>query len=300
MSFLRFLLDHHSTFYGRDENWQSDVWGLLRSNQKEMMFVIDGLDECSGLGFGLCQEYIRNPTSDVYQPTRHQRLIYSLVRGRILHGAKIFITSRPHAAGLLRDHVDRCVELEGFDAHKIEQLMIEENLSEDLIQKVMAFLDQNPRILGLCFIPRHAKCFIDLVRYRQTYNPSNTDVTTVLPSTSADLFCSIVIMLLEDSCTDLKDKKLQDSDVLEQKNNLLLQLGKIAYDGLFHTEGNLLFREDDLVQNYGLRQEDLGSNILSSYPVMVFEGTRPKSVLHFMWPHRTLQEWTSTLQLIQV
>ena len=98
-------------------------------------------------------------TNPMSEATSSANAIHSLIEGKILPEAKLFITSHYHAVSKLVNQVDRCLELEGFNKDKLEEFCSTQ-LDGDLVKMVMEYLDQHPRILGLCYIPCHAECFI--------------------------------------------------------------------------------------------------------------------------------------------
>ena len=91
VSFRSLVLDYH----GPSLSSESDIWSHLCAHQSQVLFVIDGYDELSGLGRYVNRSY-HNTFSNLTKDTAHQRLVYNLIKGTIFPDAKVVVTSRPH------------------------------------------------------------------------------------------------------------------------------------------------------------------------------------------------------------
>ena len=297
ISFREILVENHGPQYGPEEAWQTEVWKLLQQNEERLVIFLDGWDENPALN----DPNIR-PSSNALKMMTPEKAIKSLIDGSILPNAKLFITSRPHAVQTLVKNVDRCFELEGLDMEKLKELC-SRSLDSDSVNLVIEYLERHPRIRGLCYIPRHAKCFIDYVKFRASTKQKYSDIMDLLPRTIASLFFCIVITLLEESCSDLKENQhsehLEDLQILGLKKEFLLKVGKLALYGLKNNKP--IFTEQDLKDSgCNLTIEEAGQNIMGSYTLPWRDTTKVRERRYLSFPHHTVMEFSSATQLVQV
>ncbi len=89
---------------------------LTRNDKFNVLFILDGLDECR-----LSLNFKENETwRDVSSPASLDVLLTNLIKGNLLPSALIWITTRPAAASKIPpDCIDRLTEIRGFnDAQK--------------------------------------------------------------------------------------------------------------------------------------------------------------------------------------
>ncbi|KAJ3581498.1 hypothetical protein NHX12_016578, partial [Muraenolepis orangiensis] len=85
--------------------------GILRYDLFQVVFILDGLDECR-----LPLDFQNNPIwTDVTKSTSVDILLTNLIRGDLLPSARIWITTRPAAANQIpAECVDMVTEVRGF------------------------------------------------------------------------------------------------------------------------------------------------------------------------------------------
>ena len=291
LTFTELLLEKHGRKYGQGDNWMQELYSELEAVENRIVILIDGYDESQGLGSNTKQEYLQT-TSKVNMPARPQQLAYSLIEGSILPNAKVFVTSRSYAIDSLKECVQRVVELEGFTEARLQERLIKE-FGDEVGRETLQYLKEHPRLLGLCYVPRHTECFIShLKRKGLSANIKIKDITEPIPESMAHLILCLITQIMEESCHDLKyQTRVRDKTVLEEKKKLLTKLSKMAHDGLYSPEGvKQVFTEEE-AKKWDLAVDDLGSSIMGCYELLWEDAVTQKKLLLYTFPHLVVQEW---------
>ena len=103
------VLDDHS-------NIDDSIFEYILHHSEEVLIIIDGYDECSQ------REYIASDSDEKYPNNAKEKmpvaaLCAKLIKGKILRGSVVMITSRPDESDEMKDreiYFDRYVEITGF------------------------------------------------------------------------------------------------------------------------------------------------------------------------------------------
>ena len=299
ISFKEFIFD----FLGPslDQEHQGAVWKYLQENEEHIVFLIDGYDECDGLGRNKNKDFCIN-FSSVDKAAPPQRLLYNLIAGRIMPKCKVFLTSRPYCSVYLNSLVDRTVQLDGLDKEKIRE-MVREILgpkNTNLCKSFNQYLDDNQHIAGLLYVPRHAQCLIDSVSAAYKGKEDAEINLADMPETMAGLFAMITLHMLKESVrhTESADYPIV-KEILQRNKELLLKLSELAHWGIFEgTAAQQLFTKED-IQKVGLTVEELEAGIMSGYEIhknTLLSRNTPVYVHSF--PHLTIQEFLAAIWLV--
>ena len=114
-----------------------------------MCFVIDGLDE--------------------YQPQNKKKsVIYKLLEKSYLPRSMIIVSSRPSASPTFKkDVVTKRIEVFGFSKQQIFEYINNFQFGTSPARKLKEYLESNPNILDMCYLPVHAAMICFLFRYDQ-------------------------------------------------------------------------------------------------------------------------------------
>ena len=193
------LYDLVSLFHSNETICETVSKHIKETNGKGVLLMFDGWDEFEG----------RN---------RDRSFILDIIRGNYLDECTILVTSRTYASSSLLEmrHVDRHIEVLGFDAQDIysciKNELTEEN-AEDLIEKLRRRFD----VLSMCYIP--FVCSMLLRVYHLC------DCT--LPNTLTAFYMKYVLYAVR---TSMKKQEL-DPDTVESLEELQ-EVQKIAFDEL--------------------------------------------------------------------
>ena len=148
---------------GRDETL-SDLLGLFYSNDEELKTTRDYIEENDGEGVCFVIDGL-----DEYQPQNKMKsVIYKLLNKTSLPRAMIIVSSRPSAIPTLKkDVVTKRIEVFGFSKQQIFEYIDNFQFGSSPAHKLKEYLDSNPNILDMCYLPVHAAMICFLFRYDQ-------------------------------------------------------------------------------------------------------------------------------------
>ncbi|XP_042559456.1 NACHT, LRR and PYD domains-containing protein 12-like [Clupea harengus] len=242
-----------------------------------VLFVFDGLDE-SRLELDL-KKFICDPK----EKSPVAILITSLITGKMLPSAFIWVTTRPAAAKKdLCDLFDRVTEVQGFNEHQREEYL--QKIIPEKAEQVITLLKKMRSLYIMCQIP--VVCQITAIvlgetREEQKEIPKNlTEIYTQ--------FCVFQINRMNDRYPE--DKKMS----AEEKGQLLVKLGKLAFKYL--EKDTLIFYEKDLAEcginlKLGAQQSGLCTQIFKKENTISGESM-------FSFVHLTVQEFLAALYML--
>ena len=143
------LSDLLEQFYSNDEELKTTRDCIEKNDGKGVCFVIDGLDE--------------------YQPqNKTKSVIYKLLDKTSLPRAMIIVSSRPSATAILKkDVVTKRIEVFGFSKQQIFEYIGNFQFGSSPAGKLKEYLESNPNILDMCYLPVHAAMICFLFGYDQ-------------------------------------------------------------------------------------------------------------------------------------
>ena len=134
-----------------------------------------------------------------------------------LSGSSVIITSRPHSCATLRSRVSSLVDILGFTTD-CQKLFLESALKSQphKLQKLLAYLDSNPAVSSLCFIPFNMTVLLWLF-----------NIGASLPNSLTELYNSFilhtVIRHIKLANTKAEIKNVTDIDSLPKQYKKVLQ-----------------------------------------------------------------------------
>ncbi|XP_039615814.1 NACHT, LRR and PYD domains-containing protein 12-like isoform X2 [Polypterus senegalus] len=245
--------------------------GEILKKPESLLFIFDGLDEYKQkLDFTqrrLCSNF------DDYFPVHI--LVSSLVKGTLLKGCSVLITTRPTALESLDlERVDQFAEILGFLPE--QRLMYFRKFfgDNDLATEVFQFVQKNDILYTMCFNPSF--CWI-ICSVLKNHFMTPAEERGTAPRTVTELF----VMFLHNILTKHRQE-------VEDQQGILVKLGKMAYYGI--TNRILVFYDRSEMYTFGL-QPILSS---SSLPEFLKEILQRESILEstmYTFFHLTLQEF---------
>ncbi|KAM8888278.1 NLR family CARD domain-containing protein 3-like isoform 21-T23 [Synchiropus picturatus] len=208
--------------------------GLSSFEGVQVLFILDGLDECRlPLDFNSRLLTAESTSVDV--------LLTSLIRGKLLPSAQLWITTRPAAANQIPPEcVDMVTEVRGFTDLQKEEYFRKRFRDEEQTT-IISHIRSSRSLYIMCHIPIF--CWItatvleDMLKSRETGE---------LPKTLTEMYIHFLVVLA-------KVKKLKyhggggtDPVWDPESRKMMESLGKLAFEQL--QRGNLIFYESDLTE----------------------------------------------------
>ena len=272
---LREILNRSSVLDDRS-NIDESLFEYIVDHADEVLIIIDGYDEYSQ------QDFIATNLDDQYPNNAQEEmpvaaLCAKLVKGKILRGSSVMITSRPDESDKMKDEIgfDRYVEITGFSEQQVKEY-IEKYFKENKRMKkaVIDHITKNDNLVSCAHIP--VLCFLMCSYFEYILNESmNTDA---LPVKTSDLYFEVVNMFLQ---KHTRKKGISLEDTLDKLSELAAHL-LLEKRFLFVEEGAKKFTSEE-VEN--LR----ASGLLHCGPP--FRKSFSVTTKHFCFTHLTLQEY---------
>ena len=272
---LREILNRSSVLDDRS-NIDESLFEYIVDHADEVLIIIDGYDEYSQ------QDFIATNLDDQYPNNAQEEmpvaaLCAKLIKGKILRGSSVMITSRPDESDKMKDEIgfDRYVEITGFSEQQVKEY-IEKYFKENKRMKkaVIDHITKNDNLVSCAHIP--VLCFLMCSYFEYILNESmNTDA---LPVKTSDLYFEVVNMFLQ---KHTRKKGISPEDTLDKLSQLAAQL---------LLEKRFLFVEEDAKNITSEEVENLrASGLLHCGPP--FRKSFSVTTKHFCFTHLTLQEY---------
>ena len=273
---LREILNRSSVLNDRS-NIDESLFQYIVDHADEVLIIIDGYDEYSQ------QDFIATNNLDERYPNNAQEempvaaLCAKLIKGKILRGSSVMITSRPDESDKMKDEIgfDRYVEITGFSEQQVKEY-IEKYFKENKRMKkaVIDHITKNDNLVSFAHIP--VLCFLMCSYFEYILIESmNTDA---LPVKTSDLYFEVVNMFLR---KHTRKKGISPEDTLDKLSELAAQL---------LLEKRFLFVEEDAKKFTSEEVENLrASGLLHCGPP--FRKSFSETTKHFCFTHLTLHEY---------
>ena len=262
------VLDDHS-------NIDDSIFEYILHHSEEVLIIIDGYDECSQ------REYIASNSDEKYPNNAKEKmpvaaLCAKLIKGKILRGSVVMITSRPDESDEMEaKDFDRYVEITGFSEPQVKEYIGKYFKSNDRMKNiVMDHITKNVNLVSFAHIP--VLCFLMCSYFEYTLRQPKKN--NPLPVKTSDLYDEVVKMFVQNH-----DRKKRAS--LEET---LDELSKLAAQLL--DERKFLFLKEDLkTLNLHDVESLCGSGLLHCGPP--FRTSFSETSKHVCFTHLTLQEY---------
>ena len=272
---LREILNRSSVLDDRS-NIDESLFQYIVDHAEDVLIIIDGYDEYSQQDFiatNLDERYPNNAQEEMPVAA----LCAKLIKGKILQGSSVMITSRPDESDKMKDEIgfDRYVEITGFSEQQVKEY-IEKYFKENKRMKkaVIDHITTNDNLVSCAHIP--VLCFLMCSYFEYILNESmNTDA---LPVKTSDLYFEVVNMFLR---KHTRKKGISPEDTLDKLSELAAQL---------LLEKRFLFVEEDAKKFTSEEVKNLrASGLLHCGPP--FRKSFSETTKHFCFTHLTVQEY---------
>ncbi|XP_062294110.1 NACHT, LRR and PYD domains-containing protein 12-like isoform X2 [Scomber scombrus] len=251
----------------------------------KVLFIFDGLDESRlSLDFNT-----RKVVTDVTQKTSVSVLLTSLIKGKLLPLAFIWITSRPAAANQIpRSCVDRVTEVRGFTDSQKEEYFRKRFSDEEQSSTIISHIKTSRSLHIMCHIP--VFCWITATVLEEMLT---TDQRRELPKTLTDLYSHFLVVQTKRKKSKYDGgHETSPEELTEADRNLLLKLGRLAFEQLM--KGNIMFYQEDLEQ-CGLNVTEAA--VLSGFCTQIFKTEKLQKKTVYSFVHLSVQEFLAAVYM---
>ena len=265
------------SYYLQDED-PADVSSTVKSLKKNkgLLLVLDGADEVKEL---------LSPSSG--------SIVQRILEGHTLPDAHIIISSRPGACPTLQDHSDCFYEVQGFDRATITSYVKGFfEATPPAADRMLSQLETRPDLLAGAYIPMN--CFI----LCSIFDPKSAS----FPATMTACYQAFAAHTISRECNKEGREVHIDptlKDLPEDVNDLMMSLGKLAFNGLCHNPPLFVFDETSIRTAF--------PNLPPGAPIdeSLFKGLLHvhasrqgyQSSVSCSFPHATQQEFFAALHL---
>ena len=261
------VLDEHS-------NIDDALFEYIVNHSEEVLIVIDGYDEYSR------QDYVASDLDERY-PNNVQEtmpvaaLCAKLLKGKILRGSVVMITSRPDESdNMNRIHFDRYVEITGFSEQQVKEFIgkyFKEN--ENMKNTVLDHITKNEDLVSFAHVP--VLCFL-MCSYMEYILKESMSIDA-LPVKTNELYFEVVNGFVQEH----NKKEIPSENTLDKLSELAAKL---------LLEKRFLFLQEDM-KKFSLQeiQSLRASGLLHCGPP--FRKSFSQVTKHFCFTHLTLHEY---------
>ena len=199
---------------------------LMESEGRNVLMIFDGADEARGL-----------------MASSEGSLLIPLLEGRLLPQAHFIVSTRPGGCPLLHEHSNLFYEILGFDEEAVESYVKDYFQNEpDKGEAMLSDLRSRPDLMGGAYIPMNLLIFCSIYEHGVVGK-------SAFPPTMTDCYkCSIARTVTHVRRSKKRDSRVDPSLTVLPLDieRLLLNLGKLAFNGLSKTPPVYIFEEDEV------------------------------------------------------
>ncbi|XP_067283772.1 NACHT, LRR and PYD domains-containing protein 12-like isoform X2 [Pseudorasbora parva] len=204
----------------------------------KLAFIFDGLDENR-----LPLNFKSRTLNNAEKRSSVDMLFTSLVRGKLLPSALVWVTSRPAAANQIPpEYVGLFTEVRGFTDQQKEEYFRKRFRDETQASRIISHIKSSRTLYIMCHIP--VFCWITAT-VLQNILKDITNNTENISTTLTEMYIHFLLIQM-----DMKNQKYNEQEERECSKNLqsnsemILKLAKLAFEQL--KKENIVFYEKDL------------------------------------------------------
>ncbi|XP_071368356.1 NLR family CARD domain-containing protein 3-like, partial [Centroberyx affinis] len=260
--------------------------GICRFDKFQVVFILDGLDECR-----LPLDFKKNKIlTNVTESTSVDVLLTNLIKGKLLPSARLWITTRPAAANQIPPEcVDMVTEVRGFTDPQKEEYFRKRFRDEEQASRIISHIKTSRSLHIMCHIP--VFCWITATVLEHVLKTSER---ADLPKTLTEMYIHFLVVQSKQGNIKYHGRAETDPHWNTDSRKMILSLGKLAFEQL--ERGNLIFYEADLTEcGIDIRAASVYSGVFTQ----VFKeerGLYQDKVFCFV--HLSLQEFLAAVYVI--
>ena len=269
-------------------NIDDSIFEYIVKHPKEVMIILDGYDEYSQQDY-IAGNFEKHP-NDARCKMPVAALCSKLIKGKILKGAIVMVTSQPDESDKMGGiRFKRYVEIAGFSSEEVKEY-IEKYFKKNEVMKnaVLTYVMNNENLVSFAHIP--ILCF--LLCFEMEYILTESENPHDLPVSATDIYTRLVHMfeLKHNAESEYRQKEIPEHfkspPVIK---NTLEKLSKLAAKLLL--ERKRTFDESEMEGDFELEEVNKlkGSGLL--YCGQPFRTALGTSTKRFSFTHLTIQEF---------
>uniref|UniRef100_A0AAQ4RD66 B30.2/SPRY domain-containing protein n=1 Tax=Gasterosteus aculeatus aculeatus TaxID=481459 RepID=A0AAQ4RD66_GASAC len=211
--------------------------GICRFEKFQVVFILDGLDECR-----LPLDFRNNEIlTDVTEISSVDVLLTNLIRGKLLPSARLWITTRPAAANQIpHECVGMVTEVRGFTDPQKEEYFRKRFRDEEQASRIISHIKTSRSLHIMCHIP--VFCWITATVLEEMKTRERGE----LPKTLTEMYIYFLVVQSKVKKVKYDGGAETDPHWSPESRKMIKSLGKLAFDQL--QKGNLIFYESDLTE----------------------------------------------------
>ena len=270
-------------------NIDDSTFEYIVKHPKEVMIILDGYDEYSQ------QDYIAGNLEEQHPNNARRKmpvaaLCSKLIKGKILRGAIVMITSRPDESDKMGGiRFKRYVEIAGFSTEQVKEYIEKyfkknENMKNAVLKHVM----NNENLVSFAHIPM--LCY--LLCFEMEYTLTESENSDDLPVSITDIYTKLVDIFELKHCAESEYRQKEIPEKFKPPpviKNTLEKLSKLAAKLL--VERKPTFDESEMEGDFEAEEVNKlkGSGLL--YCGQPFRTALITTTKHFSFTHLTVQEF---------
>ncbi|KAK9977052.1 hypothetical protein ABG768_018873, partial [Culter alburnus] len=250
----------------------------------KLVFIFDGLDESR-----LPLNFESRSLNIIEKRSSVDVLFTSLVKGKLLPSALVWVTSRPAAANQIPpQYVGLFTEVRGFTDQQKEEYFRKRITDETQASRIISHIKTSRSLYIMCHIP--VFCWITATVLQNILKNNTENISTTL--TEMYIHFLLIQMNMKSQKYDGKTER-QRKKLLQSNREMILKLAKLAFEQL--KEENIVFCEEDL-EACGI---DLSED--TEFTGMIAEIFKTEDGLHeekvFCFVHLSVQEFLAAVHV---
>ncbi|MBN3310128.1 NLRC3 protein, partial [Amia calva] len=259
---------------------------VLSSDPSRILIILDGLDE-----FSLPLDFEKTPKcTDTTLPQRIGDIVVNLIKGNLLPGSTLLITSRPHAVSKLPEQLVRYFyRILGFSSLQQKEYFRKSCDTPEVSEEIWEYISTQRPLLLMCHIPAFCWIVFTALQENVSLKDGNKNSTTV-----TEIYCrflkAIVVFHGDQKAGSHIQSLLKATESLRTLKPLLKDLGALAFKGL--VERRFIFDPRDLCR-FSLDKSELSKMFLVEILKEDRDFLAYEKSYHFV--HTSLQEFFAAL-----
>ncbi|KAL1276202.1 hypothetical protein QQF64_035825 [Cirrhinus molitorella] len=270
------------------QEFYPELKGLEKSKlykECKLAFIFDGLDESR-----LPLNFNTRSLNTVEKRSSVDVLFTSLVKGKLLPSAHVWVTSRPAAANQIPlQYVGLFTEVRGFTDQQKEEYFRKRITDETQASRIISHIKMSRSLYIMCHIP--VFCWITATVLQDIFIGNNAEK---IDTTLTELYIHFLLIQME-----IKNQKYEEQEErectehLQLNREVILKLAKLAFEQL--KKENIVFYKKDL--------KDCGIDVSkdTEFTGMIAEIFKREHRLHgakvFSFVHLSVQEFLAAVHV---